>query len=450
MTSAPPCSSFDSPSGASSGATSWIDLAACDFQDSREWASSLDARDPLHVFRSRFSIPPHTDGLPCVYLTGNSLGLKPYGVREVLLEKLEDWAHLGVDGHMKARKPWVDYHLRMQPLLAKLVGAHVDEVVAMNTLTLNLHLMMVSFYRPTEKRATILIEKGAFPSDTYAVMSHLRTRGLDPAEYLVQVAPREGERTLRMDDVVARIRELGDTLALVLLPGVHYATGQVLDIARITREAHAAGATCGWDLAHSIGNAPLQLHDWGPDFACWCSYKYLNGGAGAVAGCFVHRRHADDHSIPRYLGWWGNAPGNRFEMRDDFTPTHGADGWQLSNPPILSMAPLLVSVPLFMEAGLDRLRQKSLALSGYLMWLLAERATPGATVVTPSSTSERASQVSIAFAKNAHAIHRALLHDGYIVDFREPDIIRAAPTALYGSFEDVWRFVDRLDGLARR
>lgn len=428
--------------------SAWLPLAASDFQDSLAWAQSLDARDPLAPLRSQFCIPPGPSGSPCVYLAGNSLGLKPQGVREILLEKLEDWAHLGVEGHLKARKPWVDYHLRLQPLLATLVGAHLDEVVAMNTLTVNLHLMMVSFYRPEGARSKILIERGAFPSDTYAVQSHIRTRGLDPAEQLLFVEPRAGERTLRREDILAAIRSAGNTLALVLLPGVHYATGQVFDIQGITQAAHAVGARCGWDLAHSVGNVPLRMHDWNADFACWCSYKYLCGGAGAVAGCFVHRKHADNHDLPRYLGWWAHHPEHRFKMREDFTPTHGADGWQISNPPILSMAPLLASLPLFVEAGLERMRCKSLALSGYLMWLLATRQTPGATVITPASTSERGSQVSIAFAHNAHAIHRALLHGGMIVDFREPDIIRAAPTALASTFEDVWRFVDRLHALA--
>lgn len=419
-----------------------MELSACDFVDSRDWARAVDTRDPLSQFRDRFAIPPAADGSQCVYMTGNSLGLKPHGVRELIQEKLEDWATLGVEGHLKARKPWLDYHMRLQPMLAEMTGAHLDEVVAMNTLTVNLHLMMVSFYRPEGRRTKILIEQGAFPSDTYAVRSHIASRGLDPAEHMVTVAPRAGERTLRHEEIIAKIDALGDTLALVLLPGVHYATGQVFDIAAITARARAVGSRVGWDLAHSIGNAELRLHEWGPDFACWCSYKYLCGGPGAVAGCFIHRRHADAHEVPRYLGWWANSPVNRFEMRDHFSPTHGADGWQISNPPILSMAPLLVSLPIFMEAGLGRMRQRSLALSGYLMWLIAQRRPVGVSIVTPSNTHERASQVSILVQRGARSVHHALLGKGIVCDFREPDILRAAPTALASSFEDVWRMVD--------
>lgn len=431
-------------------------LRACDFEDSLEFARACDARDPLRTFRRRFHIPLCTDGTPVVYLAGNSLGLQPKTTRRLLLEELDDWAEHGVEGHVNSRRAWVRYHEFFREGAAALVGAKHSEVVAMNTLTVNLHLLMVSFYRPEGKRTKILIERGAFPSDTYAAHSHIRSRGLDPATNLVFISPRAGERCLRMEDIESIIAQHADQIALVMLPGVQYLTGQVLDIARITAAAHRAGARCGWDLAHAVGNVPLALHDANVDFAAWCSYKYLNGGPGAVAGAFIHERHGSDHHLPRYLGWWSNDPANRFEMRELFTPTEGADGWAVSNPPILSLTPLLASFELFKKAGLERVFAKSRLLSGYLQWLLRQRADQAIArgvealtlprVVTPANTDERASQVSIVVGnkQDPALLKAALSAKGIVVDCRQPDIVRAAPVPLYNNMEDVWRFVDAL------
>ncbi len=424
-------------------------LRACDLQDSAEFAASCDAADELKSFRDRFHIPTFASGKDVVYLCGNSLGLQPKTVRQDLLEELDDWAKFAVEGHTQGRRQWVRYHEHFAAGSAELVGARHDEVVLMNTLTVNLHLMMVSFYRPAGARTKILIESGAFPSDRYAVESHIRSRGLDPAMHLVVATPRSGERCLRMDDLAAIIQREGPSLALVLLPGVQYLTGQVLDMARITAAARQAGAACGWDLAHAVGNVPLALHDWDCDFACWCSYKYLNGGPGAVAGAFVHQRHGRNHALPRYHGWWSNDAQTRFQMREEFAPTDGAEGWQISNPPILSLTPLLSSLAIFLQAGQAALHAKSRRLSGYLYWLLAQRAIPGVQVVTPAETHERGAQISISLARDAEKVWRTLVDGGFVVDFRTPDILRAAPTPLYNNMTDVRRFVDALGSACR-
>ena len=411
---------------------------------SREHARRQDAADPLRAFRDEFERPTGSDGAALTYLCGNSLGLMPKAARALVNEELDDWAHFAVEGHRQSRRPWVDYHELFRELGARLVGARPGEVVMMNSLTVNLHLMMVSFWRPEGRRTKVLMERGAFPSDTYAVHSHVRARGLDPAAHVLEVGPRAGETLIREEDLLAAIHEAGDTLALVMVGGVNYATGQAFDIARITAAAHAVGALAGWDLAHWAGNLPARLHDWDVDFACWCSYKYLNAGPGAVAGCFVHARHGARTDLPRFAGWWGNDPRTRFAMGPDFAAREGADGWQLSNPPILALAPLLASLRIFDRAGMDALHAKSRAVTGYLRALLAARAPAGCRVVTPDAPGTHGAQLSIAFERGARERHAALAARGVIGDFREPNIIRLAPAPLYNGWEDAWCAADAL------
>jgi kynureninase len=414
-------------------------------------AARLDETDPLAGFRARFHIPPHADG-ECVYLCGNSLGLQPRSAGRYVQEELEAWERLAVEGHFRGKRPWKDYHERFTAPLAALVGARDDEVVCMNGLTVNLHLLMVSFFRPTKTRYKLLIERSAFPSDRYAAVSQLRYHGLDPADALIEVGPRAGEATLRDADLAAAIRDAGDTLALVLLPGVQYLSGEALDIARLTAEAHAVGALAGWDLAHAIGNLPLALHDAGADFAAWCSYKYLNGGPGAVAGAFVHARHGHDPALPRFAGWWGHDKAARFRMGPEFVPMPGAEGWQLSNPPVLGMAALLAALEIFMEAGMDRLREKSLALTGLLERRLDEALPTAIEILTPRAPARRGCQLSLRLRDGAdagRAVFGRLGEAGIVCDWREPDVIRVAPTPLYNRYADVEHFVAALAGALR-
>lgn len=412
-----------------------------------EFARAADEGDALRDLRSAFHIPPsraHADARASIYLVGNSLGCMPRGVDAALGRELEHWRTLGVDAHVEGDSPWYSYHEPLREPGARLVGALPREVVFMNSLTVNLHLMMVSFFRPTRERFRILIEDSAFPSDRYAVMSQLRFHGLDPRDALVRLRAREGDRVLRDEDVIDYLRTKGGDVALVLLPGVSYISGQVFDMASITRAARDAGCRIGWDLAHAAGNVPLRLHEWGADFACWCSYKYLNAGPGAVAGCFVHERHLDDPSIVRFAGWWGNDPETRFEMREDFVPVASADAWALSNPPIFSMAPLRVSLDLFDRATMDALRAKSQAMSGYARALLDDRVGDRARVLTPSNPDRRGCQISIALGARAREVHGSLSRMGIVTDYRSPDIVRAAPVPLYNTFADVYGFVDGL------
>jgi kynureninase len=403
---------------------------------SPEFAARMDAADPLRAFRDEFEFPIGSDGRPLTYLCGNSLGLLPRSVRTIVQEELDDWSRLAVEGHLHARRPWVDYHEQFRELGARLVGARPGEVVMMNSLTVNLHLLMVSFWRPAGARTRIIMERGAFPSDTYAVRTHVEARGLDPADHVIEVGPRAGEMLIREEDVLDSIRTAGDRLALVMLGGVNYATGQAFDIERITAAAHAVGALAGWDLAHWAGNLPARLHDWGVDFACWCSYKYLNAGPGAVAGAFVHERHGADVSIPRFAGWWGNDPRTRFAMGPEFVARPGADGWQCSNPPILALAPLLASLRIFDRAGMDALHAKSRALTGYLRALLAEWAPDGCRIITPDAPGRHGAQLSVAFEHDARARHAELTRRGIVCDFREPNIVRLAPAPLYNGWSD--------------
>jgi kynureninase len=414
-------------------------------------AAALDAADDLREFRARFDLPTTADGRPAIYFCGNSLGPRPRDARARVDEILDDWARLGVRGHHDGDRAWLPYHERFAAPLSRLAGARPDEVVLMNTLTVNLHLLMVSFYRPTPRRFRVLIERGAFPSDRHAVVSQLRHHGFDAADALIEVAPREGEALLRTDDVLQAIERAGGTLALVMLPGVQYLTGQVLDMPTITAAGRRAGAAVGWDLAHAIGNVPLELHDWDADFAVWCSYKYLCGGPGAIAGAFVHERHGRDAALPRFAGWWGHDKATRFAMGPEFVPIPGAEGWQLSNGPILAMAPLVAALELFDAAGMTRLRRKSLALGDYARRRIAERLADRLRVVTPDDAF-RGCQLSLRLTQGAEAARRTFARleaAGVIGDWREPDVIRIAPAPLYNTFDEVERCIDALDAATR-
>ncbi|TXD31435.1 kynureninase [Lujinxingia vulgaris] len=405
-----------------------------------DYARQLDRDDPLGGFRERFHIPTGSSGEPVLYLCGNSLGLQPKGVEKALGEELEKWANLGVDGHFAEPNPWYSYHEIFNEPMAAVVGAQPDEVVVMNSLTTNLHLLMVSFYRPSAERFKILIEGGAFPSDLYAVQSQARFHGFDPAEAIVELYPRDGEKTLRDEDIIAAIEREGDQLALVLFGGVNYYTGQLFDMGAITEAGHRAGAMVGFDLAHAAGNAPLKLHEWGPDFAAWCSYKYLNSGPGGVAGVFVHERHLGRKDIPRFEGWWGTDPSTRFEMGPSFEPQYGAGAWQLSNAPVLPMASLRASLALFTEATMEALRDKSEKLTGYLFELVTAIGADAFEVITPAEPERRGCQLSILAAGDGELLHKRLMAADVICDYRRPNVIRVAPTPLYNTYEDVWRF----------
>jgi kynureninase len=411
------------------------------YEDAESFALRADEADPLRDLRARFCLPAGPDGEPVIYFCGNSLGLQPRGVRDAVQQELEDWAHLAVDAHFKGRHPWYAYHEQFRASFARLVGARPAEVVVMNSLTVNLHLMMVSFFRPTAERYRILMEWPAFPSDIYAIKSQLRLHGLDPDDALLIVRPREGEELLRTEDVASALERDGDSVALVLMSGVNYFTGQLIDMATITDLGHRAGCVVGFDLAHAAGNVPLSLHDWNVDFACWCTYKYLNAGPGAVAGCFVHERHARCDDLPRLAGWWGNDPATRFRMHleETFVPEAGADGWQISNPPIMAMAPLRASLALFDEAGMDALRAKSLRLTGYLRWLLQQHGGDRYEIITPSDDAAHGCQLSVRVKTDARRAFAAIESAGVVGDFREPDVVRLSPVPLYNTFHEVWR-----------
>ena len=409
---------------------------------SAEYAASLDARDQLARYRDQFYLPRAENGEEAVYLCGHSLGLQPKRARDYIEQELKDWQDLGVEGHFHGRHPWMPYHRLLTDQTARLVGAKPIEVVVMNSLTVNLHLMMVSFYRPTAQRHKIVIEASAFPSDQYAVKSHLLSRGYHHEESLIELKPRPGEAAIREEDIQSIIAHEGHAIALIMLGGVNYSTGQAFDMASITAAGHKKGCIVGFDLAHAAGNLKLQLHDWNVDFAVWCSYKYLNGGPGTIAGCFVHERHANDPRLPRYAGWWGHDEQTRFQMGPDFHPMHGAEGWQLSNPSILSMAALRASMDIFDEAGIANLRNKSISLTGYLDSLLDQHASDKFGVITPRDPERRGAQLSLRIAKGGRALCDRLLHEGIICDWREPDILRVAPAPLYNSYIDVHRFVN--------
>lgn len=415
------------------------------------WAEAQDAADPLRGFRDEFLIPPHEDR-ESFYFCGNSLGLQPRAVRPALSAELDYWGELGVEGHFKGRLPWMDYHEFVRDDLAAVVGALPHEVVAMNTLGVNLHLMMVSFYRPTAERHAILIEAGSFPTDRYAMESQVRFHGFDPATALIELEGDEANGTISMEAIERALVEHGSRIALVMLPGIQYRTGQAFDLAAITRLANRHGCMVGFDLAHAVGNLPLQLHDSGADFAIWCSYKYLNSGPGAVGGAFVHERHART-TLPRFAGWWGHDKTTRFQMGPHFEPTYGADGWQLSNPPILALAPLRVSLEIFRRAGMQRLRDKSLRLTGYLEWLVHTELNQVLEVVTPRDPERRGAQLSIRVLggrARGRSLFEYLMEHGVIGDWREPDVIRISPTPLYNRFADCVAFADAVRRWAQR
>jgi kynureninase len=413
------------------------------FDTSEDFAIAMDARDPLAGFRERFHFPRSQSGEPCIYLCGHSLGLQPKTAQEYVDQELSAWAQLGVEGHFRGPHPWMPYHRLLTEKTASLVGAKSHEVVMMNSLTVNLHLMMVSFYRPTSQRYKILIEQGSFPSDEYAVKSQLRFHGFEPATSLLELSPRKGESCIREEDIESFLDEHGRSIALILLGGVNYATGQAFDLARVTELGHRHGCVVAFDLAHTVGNLCLQLHDWGPDFAVWCSYKYLNGGPGCIAGCFVHERHSQAADLPRFAGWWGHQENIRFQMGPDFQPMLGAEGWQLSNPPILELAALRASMDIFCEAGMERLRPKSELLTAYLEFLLDQHASTKFSVITPRDPNRRGAQLSLRIPNKGRPLCDALAGSGVIGDWREPDTYRIAPVPLYNSFHDVYKFVQR-------
>jgi kynureninase len=411
------------------------------FKNSLTFAKSLDKNDPLKSFRSQFYIPK-VNGETAIYFTGNSLGLQPKLAAKYVEEELQAWADLGVEGHFHAKRPWLDYHTFSKKTLAKIVGAKPMEVVAMNQLTVNLHLMMTTFYRPTATRFKIITEAGAFSSDQYAFESQVKLHGFKPEKAIVEIKARAGEFTLRTEDIVNEIKEHGDQIALVIFGGVQYYSGQFFDLKKITEAGHSVGAYVGFDLAHAIGNVPLQLNKHQVDFAVWCGYKYLNSGPGSIAGAFIHEKHATNFELPRLAGWWGHNDKERFQMKKGFKPMAGADGWQLSNFPVLSGASQLASLQLFQDAGMKALRQKSEQLTEYLLFLLNDNSEDQFTIITPKKVAERGCQLSIMMKKNGRKVFDSLVKSGVIADWREPDVIRVAPVPLYNTFEDVFRFAE--------
>ena len=412
-----------------------------------EFAKQLDQNDELSSYRNLFHIPKDKNGNDLIYMTGNSLGLQPKSTKEYINQELEDWANLGVEGHTDAKNPWLAYHEYLTESMAKIVGAKPIEVVVMNTLTVNLHLMMVSFYQPTNKRYKILIESDAFPSDKYAVESQLRHHGFDDKEGIVLWKPRNGEELLNYDDLESILKQEGDSIALIMIGGVNYYTGQFLDLKRITQLGHKYGCVVGFDCAHGAGNVNLKLHDTGADFAVWCTYKYLNSGPGSLAGCFVHERHAHNKNLNRFTGWWSHNKETRFNMRLEFDVIPGAEGWQLSNPPILSMAAIKASLDIFNEVGIEKLVEKSKKLTGYFEFLLKQLGENAIRIITPSNPNERGCQLSIQVKNADKTLHHKLTEAGVISDWREPDVIRCAPTPLYNTFQDVYHLVEKLKNI---
>ena len=414
------------------------------FENSREYARRMDGEDALASFRAEFNFPLEKNGRTPVYLCGNSLGLQPRRAVEYVEQELANWRDYAVDGHFHSARPWLTYHRQATAGFAELTGALEHEVIAMNTLTVNLHILMASFYRPTPERYKIIIEKGAFPSDNYAAASQLRLHGFDPETSLLEWSPRAGDTHLRTEDLAALLEQQGDSVALLLLPGIQYYTGQVLDMAAICDLGRRHGCRVGLDLAHAAGNIPLALHDWAPDFASWCTYKYLNSGPGAIAGAFIHERHTSPDEFLH--GWWGNDEATRFRMEAPFRPAAGAEAWQMSNPPILSLAPVIASLQLFQAAGLGRLRDKSVKLTGYLRWLIEERFAGRVEVLTPATAQGcQLSLVVVDESLDARAVFDALCELNVTGDWRHPNVIRVAPAPMYNSFADVFEFTERLE-----
>lgn len=415
------------------------------FQDNLEYAYFLDDMDTLFAIRQRFLIPSHQDDEEVIYLCGNSLGLQPVSAGYLFNQELKKWAELGVDGHFAENQPWFSYAEDCRASLARLVGAKVHEVIAMNTLTVNLHLLMISFYKPTSDRYKIIMEAGAFPSDQYAMETQVRMHHLDPNEVIVELTPREGEYTLREEDILAAIEEHGNTLSLVMMGGVHYYTGQLFPLQKIANKAHEVGALCGFDLAHAAGNVVLELHDWEVDFACWCSYKYLNAGPGAVGAVFIHEKWSNNSEVFRLGGWWGNNPEDRFKMEKGFIPSNGAQSWQMSNAPIFNMVGLKSSLDIFDVVAMAKLREKSIVLTSYLYFLLEPLEQYGFKILTPESPEQRGAQLSLLFGAEGKKVFDYLSVQGVIADWREPNVIRVAPVPLYNTFEEVYRFAKLIE-----
>ncbi|MEM1327897.1 MAG: kynureninase [Bacteroidota bacterium] len=414
------------------------------FENSLDFARQQDQADELHRYRDQFLYPTQKNGTPYIYFCGNSLGLQPKITKDFIDSELEAWQKLAVEGHFVGKRPWIPYHEYLAEPMAKVVGAKPSEVVVMNTLTVNLHLMMVSFYQPTQERHKILIEADAFSSDQFGVVSQIKFHGYDPETSLIALKPRAGEATLRQEDIDDIIEKEGNQIALILFGNPNYYTGQVFDLQRITELGHQKGCYVGFDCAHGAGNIPLNLHDSGADFAIWCTYKYMNAGPGSMSGCFVHERHNYDLELPRFTGWWGHNKAERFNMRDDFDPIPGAEGWQLSNTPILSMAAIRASLQLFDEVSMEQLRAKSLKLTGFLEYLIHEIGDERIEIITPSSPDERGCQLSIQVRGADKRLFDSMMEMGVIGDWREPNVIRLAPTPFYNSFEEVFRCAEVL------
>lgn len=416
------------------------------YRFSEDFAREMDEKDPLKGFRSKFYFPK-VDGREAIYFCGNSLGLQPKTTKDYIQKELDNWAELAVDGHFHGEDAWYHIRKKSKPALAEIVGAHEHEVVAMNNLSSNLHFLMVSFYQPTKGKFKIITEAGAFPSDMYMLETQVKFHGLDPEQTIIELKPREGEYTLRTEDILKAISDNKDQLALVMMSGLQYYTGQVFDMEAITSAGHAAGAKVGFDLAHAAGNVALKLHDWGVDFATWCSYKYMNSGPGNISGIFVHERHAESPDLPRFAGWWGHDEGERFKMEKGFKPMFGADGWQLANSNVLALAAHQASLDIFQEAGIDKLRAKSELLTGYLEFLLREiNGERGVIeIITPKNIKERGCQLSLLVKKGGKAVFDDLYQNAIVGDWRHPNVIRIAPTPLYNSFMDVFRFAKILE-----
>ena len=415
-----------------------------EYLNTEDFAQKMDSADPLKTYRDKFYFPKHTTGEEAIYLCGNSLGLQPKSARTHIESVLDDWRDLGVKGHFEGANPFATYHESLGEQMAKIVGGRKEEVVAMNSLTVNLHLMMVSFYRPEQGRYKILIEKNAFPSDQYAVKSQLEFHGYDPKDGLIELEPREGEDTLRTEDILDLIKNKGQEIALIMIGGLNYYTGQAYDMERITRVGHDMGCMVGFDLAHGAGNLNLSLHDWDVDFAVWCTYKYMNSGPGGIAGCFVNERHLKRKDLARFAGWWGHDKATRFMMDDTFVPIEGAEGWQMSNETVLSMAALKASLEIFEEVGMKAIVRKSRLLTRYLEFLIDELKSDRIQIITPKQTDARGAQLSIRVIQSDKSLFMAISDKGVIADWREPDVIRIAPAPLYNNFSDVFKFVQIL------
>jgi kynureninase len=414
------------------------------FKQGIEYAKDQDLRDPLAHYRTKFHIPKNEEGNEWLYFTGNSLGLQPKETKNHIKQELDDWANLGVEGHFEAKNPWMPYHEFLTETMAQIVGAKPIEVVIMNTLTTNLHLLMVSFYQPTKLKHKILIESDAFPSDRYAVETQLKFHGFDPSDSLIEWSPRQGETLLNIEDLESILESQGEEIALLLIGGVNYYTGQYLDLKKISQLGHEKGCKVGIDLAHGVGNIQPNLHESGVDFAAWCTYKYMNSGPGSLGGIFVHERYANDQTLKRFAGWWSQNKATRFDMRQPLDITPGAEGWQLSNPPILSMAAIKASLELFSEVGMNALIKKSRLLTGYLEYLILELNNKNISIITPRDPEQRGCQLSIQVKNANKSLHTKLTEAHVITDWRTPDVIRCAPVPFYNSFEDVFKMVEQL------